>query len=167
MAQLRSSLGCPRADLLIEKSDKSPPDEYIGGVALTITLWPREPFTVRRGRLELVLSTTQFSRTTLDGFREHTSERVWGTVELFDNAPAQPGVALVKLTELLLPEAPTPDSRPVRMQWRARVRFDIAGFREFSAALSLRDVTPHEGGAPTVDGAGFLPLYEFRTSPDS
>ena len=152
----------------MELDQRSPPEFSAGGdVCIRIVLLPQEAFRIRQGRLDLSLLTTRFSRTVLDGYQEHTSEQVWGTAGLFENTTAQPGVALVNSTELLLPEVPAPDSQPVRMQWQAKVRFDVVSFREFSAALYLRDATPHEGGAPVVDGTGFLPLYEFRTSPDS
>ena len=55
----------------------TPPDGGAGGVLVFVTLWPEEPFVIKRGWVELELSTTHFSRTALDGYREHTSTEVW------------------------------------------------------------------------------------------
>ena len=115
-----------------------------------------------RGWLELQLATTRFSRTTLDGYREHTTEERWQTIELCENVPVRPGQSYVYSTTLHIPESPPPHSRPVKMRWQAKAGIEPQGRREFSATAGIRDVTLPQGGAPAVDGRGFLPLYEFR-----
>ena len=149
----------PQAELRIELSEPTPPDELSGGVVrLRITLLPQEPFRIRCGRLELALLTTRFTRTTLDGYYEYTSERVYQTGVLCETVAAHPRKSLLHSAELRLPDAPPPDSRPARRQWQARARFEVEGYRELWAARTLRDVSPRQGGAPVVDGSGFLPL---------
>ncbi len=155
--------GHPKAEVRIE-ARKEPPlgKSASGGVNLTITMWPLESFLLRRAWLELALRTTRFSRTTLDGYREHTLEEVWQTFELCENATAQPGVPFTYPVELRLPENPSFEPRPARMLWMAKARFQAEGHREFSASKGLGDVKQPHGGPPVVDGTGFLPLYEFR-----
>ena len=119
----------PRATLQIETNEGTPPGNAPGGVIVTVTVCPEEPFALRRGLLELLLSTTHFSRTTLDGYREHTAEEVWLTVELFENTQASPGDVLVRTTTLQLPQAPESRSRPARMRWQARVIIEPEGDR--------------------------------------
>ena len=146
----------------LELSDPTPPDEHSGGVVrLQVTLLPLTSFRVRCGRLELSLLTTRFSPTALDGYLEHTSEKVYQTAVLCEKAAAHPGDVLLYSAELRLPQTPPPDSRPVRLHWQARARFEMDGYRELWAARILSDVSPRQGGAPVVDGSGFLPLYEF------
>jgi hypothetical protein len=158
----------PKAELRIESCKATPPECPSGGVVrLRVTLWPKDFFLVRNGRLELALLTTRFSRTALDGYHEHTSEEVRQTVDICENVPAQPGVAMVHSTEIRLPDNPAAESRPVRMQWQAKARYEVAGYRELWASLVLRDVSPLEGAGPVVDGRGFLPLYEFRADANS
>ena len=157
----------PRATLRIETKDEPPSAENAGGgVLVTLTLTPEETFVVKRSLLELVLSTTHFSRTVLDGYREHTTEEAWQTIELCRNVQARPGETLAYSATLRIPELPASCSIPVipvRRQWRVQARIESQGRRGFSAAVGLRNVNPPHGGAPTVDGAGFLPLYEFRS----
>jgi hypothetical protein len=153
----------PKAELRIESSTTTPPGKRPGGVMrLTVSLWPQEPFFVKSGRLELALLTTRFSRTALDGYHEHMSEEIWQTIPLCKNASVQPGVSLVHSTQVRLPDSPAAESRPVRMQWQVKARFEVAGHRELRASLVLRDASPCQGGGPVVDGSGYLPLYEFR-----
>ena len=152
----------PRAELRVGLSEPTPPDEYSCGVArLQATLLPLEPFRVRCGRLELALLTTLFSRTALDGYHEHSSERVYQTVLLCKDYQARKDESLLFHADLRLPDAPHHESRPARRQWQARARIEIYGYRELWATRVLCDVSPPKGGAPTVDGSGFLPLYEF------
>ena len=158
----------PRAELRVGLSEPTPPDEHSGSVVrLVVTLVPEESFRIRDVRLEMVLSATWFSRTALDGFFEHTSEQVWQSVILWEDASAESGITQAYSMEFSVPSAPQNDSRPVRMQWHAKARLDAAGYRELSSSLLIRDVTPQKGRAPVVDGSGFLPLYEFRTNADS
>ena len=158
----------PRATLRIDTEDEPPSVKNAGGgVLVTVTLLPEESFVLIRGWLELQLATTHFSRTVLDGYREHTSEEVWQTVEFFENVQARPGDALVYSTILRIPQAPPAHSRPARMRWQAKASFEHEGGRAFSATTGLRNLAPHESGTPVVDGTGFLPLYEFRSDPDS
>ena len=149
----------PRAELRMELSEPTPPDFVSGGVLhLRIELLPMEPFRVRCGRLELALLTTRFSRTVLDGYHEHTSEAVYETVLLCEDIATGPGDPLLYFPALRPPVAPTPDSRPTRRIWQARARFEVDGHRGLWAARALLDATPRHGGAPVVDGRGFLPL---------
>ena len=158
----------PRAELRIDgprdKLDdrlslETPPGEFTGGVRLWVALLPLELFRVRRGRLELTLLATRFSRTTLDGYYEYTSERVLETVVLCETQTAHPGRELLYAASLTLPEPPVPPGAgPLRLQWQAKARFAVDGRRELCAVRLLADVSPRQGGAPVVDGAGFLPL---------
>ena len=127
-------------------------------VRLQVKLLPLEPFQIRRGRLCLSLLTTRFARTVLDGYHEHTSEKVYQTAILCENAAAHTGNPLLYSAELYLPDTPPPDSRPVRQQWQAKAKFEIAGYRPLQAARPLHDTTPQPSNAPIVDGRGFLPL---------
>ena len=157
----------PRATLQIETDKGTPPGNAPGGVIVTVTVCPEEPFLLRRGLLELLLSTTHFSRTTLDGYREHTAEEAWRRDELFENIQASPGNVLVRTTTLQLPQAPESRSRPARMRWQARVIIEPEGRPRFWATTELGEVSSTGGGPPVVDGTGFLPLYEFRAGPGS
>ena len=145
----------------MELSEPTPPDLVSGGVLrLRVELLPMEPFRVRCGRLELTLLTTRFSRTVLDGYLEYTSEEVFQNTVLCESAEAYPGKGLLYSAGLLLPyppPAPT-DSRPLRRQWQAKARFEIERYRELQAARFLLDASPRQGGAPAVDGRGFLPI---------
>ena len=128
-------------------------------IRLQITLLPMEPFRVRSGRLELTLLTTNFVPTVLDGYYEHTSEKLYQTIPLCESAAANPGDALQYCAELRLPpDAPLPDPRPTRRQWQARARFAVDGYRDLWTVHLLRDASPRQGGPPIVDGRGFLPL---------
>ena len=154
-----------KAELRIQPDESTPPDEHSGGVVrLQVKLLPLEPFRIRSGRLELALLTTRFSRTALDGYHEHTAEKVFHTAVLCESAAAYPGEVLSYPAALLLPDAPPPDSRPTRRQWQARARFEADGYRPLQATRILRDAD-RQPGAPVVDGRGFLPLYEFRSEP--
>ena len=157
-----------KAEVGIVSSVSAPPDELSGGVAcLTVTLVPKESFRIRTGRLELVLLATRFSRTTLDGYYEHTSRDVRRACLLWEDVAVQPGVPLERTVRIPLPEPPAADTTPVRLQWEVRARFAAAGYREFGASLVLGDASVAGGAAPVVDGTGFLPLYEFRERRDS
>ena len=139
----------PRAELRVETEKTAPPDDASGGVArLRISLLPREPFRVRRGRLELALLTTRFARTVLDGYHEYTSEQVCRTAVLCENIEAQAGRTLAYRVELPLPDAPSHDaSHPERRQWQARARLEVDGCRELSAGLPAARRVP-AGGRP-------------------
>lgn len=132
---------------------------------MQVSLLPLESFRIRCGRLELALLTTLFSRTALDGYHEHTAERIFQTAVLCESTLAYPGKALLYSADLLLPHTPPipPDSRPTRLQWQARARFEADGYRELQTTRVLLDASPQQSRAPVVDGSGFLPLYEFRT----
>ena len=125
---------------------------------------PLEPFRIQCGRLELALLTTHFSRTALDGYHEHTAEKVFQTAALCESMAAYPGKALLYSADLFLPHnhATPPDSRPTRRQWQARARFEADGYRELQATRVLLDASPQQGGAPVVDGSGFLPIRPKR-----
>ena len=146
---------------------ETPPDEHSGGVVrVTVILKTRQPVNIRTGQLELALVTTHFSRTTLDGYHEHSSEDVRQSLLLCERISVQPGTPHVFSVTFTSPgSGPEPrpsDSRPVRMQWQVKARFVAEGQREIRASAILRDVSPAYGGAPVVDGTGFLPLYGLR-----
>ena len=167
MPLLPRRLRRPRAELRIELSKETPPDSCPGGgVRLEVSLLPLEPFQIRCGRLELALLTTRFSPTALDGYHEHTAGKVFQTAVLCESTAAYPGKALLYSADLPLPYVtPIPaDSRPTRRQWQARAQFEADGYRELQATRVLLDASPQQGGAPVVDGTGFLPLYEFKTN---
>ena len=168
MAIVPRRLRRPGAELRIESQKITPPDETSGGVVcLRVSLLPLEPFDVSSARLELSSLTTRYSRTTLDGYLEHTSRELHHAADLSGFPVAEPGVVMVRLVELVLPRHSISESRPAKLQWLAEVRFAIARRRDLHASLLLPvSGTPSEG-APVVDGRGFLPLYEFRTTPRS
>lgn len=148
-----------KAELTIKAECKAPPDEKSGGVAhVSVFLLPGESFPIRRGWLELSLITTHFSRTVLDGYHEHSNERVVRTVQLCGPAMARAGDKLSFCVELGLPPALPSDSRPSRLQWMARVRFKGDGYRELSAVHILPGLKPTDNTEPVVDGRGFLPI---------
>ena len=94
----------------------------------------------------------------LDGYHEHTSERVYQTALLCETTAARPGVALLYSASLFLPDAPIPDDRPLRQQWQARARFEVDGYRELRATRLLPGPGTGEAQSPVVDGRGFLPF---------
>lgn len=158
--RFRRPKACLRLELLPRDAPGCAHPELADGcrIRLRIALLPMEAFVVRCGRLELALLTTNFAPTVLDGYHEYTSERVYQTIPLCESAAANPGDALRYGAELRLPGAAPADSRPARRQWQARARFAADGYRELRAVRLLRDVSPRQGGPPTVDGRGFLPL---------
>lgn len=138
-----------------------------GGIALqvTATLQPKDDFVLRAAWLFLELATTHYSRTVLDGYREHTTGEVWQSVALFRDRPAVPDVALARTVILTIPFVPAAPTRFAKRWWRARASIEPRRRRGLSSVVSLEKVTEHitpPGGAPVVDGTGFLPLYEFR-----
>lgn len=158
MERLFARFGQPRTDLRIEARNEPPPGSDPGsGISVYVTLDPRESFSIRRAWLELVLTVTHFSRTVLDGYREHTAEHVRQTVELCRKSRAQPDVPLTWSVLLDVPEVPSFESRPARVRWTAKARFQAEGYREFSASKGLRDATLPHSEPPVVDGSGFLP----------
>ncbi len=149
----------PKADLRLDPEPPASPELVEGQlVRLQVKLLPLEPFQIRRGRLYLSLLTTRFAPTVLDGYHEHTSEKVYQTAILCENTAAHTGNPLLYSAELYLPDTPPPDSRPVRQQWQAKAKFEIAGYRPLQAARPLHNATPQPSNAPIVDGRGFLPL---------
>ena len=165
MPQLPRRLRRPQAEMRIAVSKNTPPDHESGVARLQVSLLPLESFRIQCGRLELTLLTTLFSRTALDGYLEHTSEKVFRTAVLCRNTVAYPGETLLYSADLLLPHKPRipPDSRPTRRQWQARARVEADGYRELQATCILLDAGVEQNGSPVVDGSGFLPLYEFRS----
>ena len=153
----------PDAELRIDSTKQTPPDEHSGGVVcLRVSLIPRESFVVRRGWLELSLLATHFSRTVLDGYHEHTSKRTCTVVGLCEGTTVNPGATQTYFARVALPRELSTDSRPTRLEWQAKANLEIARFRDLCAVRLLHGVSPRQGGAPVVDGSGFLPLYEFR-----
>lgn len=159
MRLLPRRLRRPKAKLVIEAHNKMPPGCQSGGnVCIRVSLTPGEHFTVTGGRFELCLLTTRFSRTVLDGYFEHSSEKLLQTVQLCGPAMAQPGAELSYCIELDLPRELPGDSAPSRLRWLARARFAIRDCRELSAEQVLQGVRPLHNTEPVVDGTGFLPL---------
>ena len=152
-----SRLRRARASLHLEAAPAAGSD---AAVPVRVTLQALEPLQVRRGRLQLLLVETYFTRTVLDGFHERSSERVFQTLEILDGAAVHPGAPLDLVVGLHLPEDPPlpSEGRPVRVEWLARVKFDFLRRRAVRASLVLADLTTASGGAPQVDGTGFLPL---------
>ena len=66
-----------------------------GAVRIRVFLIPAESFTIQRGRLEISVITTHFSRTVLDGYHEHTTEKLCRLVELCGEAKAHTGEQVV------------------------------------------------------------------------
>lgn len=162
MPLLPRRLRRPRAELRIELNKETPPDLSPGGVAhLQVRLLPLEPFRVRRGRLDLVLLTTRFARTALDGYHEYTTAKLYRISPLCEELEAAPASPRLYFAALPLPCISRREQRPVRRVWQAKARFEIEGFRELQAALVLLDVSPSQDRPPVVDGSGFLPLYEI------
>ena len=124
---------------------------------MRIAILPHEPFSVKGGRLELALLTTHFSPTVLDGYQEHTQERVFCSMVVPLESAFGPGSILFHTERLRLPDAPSSDPRPARRELQATVRFDVEGFRQLRATRILRNVGLWPSHAPVVDGRGFLP----------
>ena len=156
-----------KAELTIEAECKAPPDERSGGgVLVCVLLLPCESFTINRGWLELSLVTTRFSRTVLDGYLEHSTEKLFRTIELCGQAKSRPGKELVFCATVPVPQEVLPEAGPVRLQWKVQARFDVKGRREIRAATSFSPLGRGGDQSPVVDGTGFLPLYEFRPPGD-
>ena len=152
----------PNAELRIDSNKITPLDECSGGVILLqVSLLPKESFVVRSGWLKLSLLTTHFSRTVLDGYHEHTSDKTCEVVSLCQRATVNPRKALTFSAQLFLGAKLSMDSRPARLQWQAKACFEIDRYRNLYAVRFLHCVSPRQDGAPVVDGNGFLPLYEF------
>ena len=148
-----------KAQLTIEAEREAPPDETSGGVAhVRVVLLPGEPIELNRGRLEISLVTTRFSRTVLDGYLEHSREKLLGTVELCGPCEARAGNRLEWSVDVPLSTCGQSEGRPTRLQWKVEARFRVNGHREIRAATFLSPLgrAGHQG--PVVDGTGFLPL---------
>ena len=153
-----------KAALTIKAECEAPPDLLSGGAALvSVLLLPGESFTINRGWLELSLITTRFSRTVLDGYLEHSTEKLFRTTELCGQTDTRPGKELVFYATVPVPPDVLPEAGPVRLQWKIKARFDVKDRREIRAARLLLAVKPPDNAEPVVDGTGFLPLYELRT----
>ena len=148
-----------KAELTIEAEYKAPPDLSSGGVVrVSVLLLPGESFTINRGWLELSLITTRFSRTVLDGYHEHSAERLSRTVELCGQAEGRSGGELVFVTKVSLPQATPLEAGPVRLWWKVQARFDVKSRREIRSARLLHGASSADNSEPVVDGTGFLPL---------
>ena len=159
MPQLPRRLRRPRAQLQLELQNETPPELASGGVAhVGVILLPGESFTINRGWLELSLITTRFARTVLDGYHEHSTEKLFRTVELCGHSEARSGGKLEWSANVPLPSESPPEARPTRLRWKVRARFDVKGCREIRAARLLRSAGTTGLSEPVVDGTGFLPL---------
>ena len=148
-----------RAELTIEVECEAPPDPSSGGVVLVrVLLLPGEPLTITRGLLELSLVTTRFSRTVLDGYLEHSTEKVFRTVRLCANCEARAGNRLEWSANVPLFIGGQSVGKPTRLQWKVQARFDVKGRREIRTATSLSPLGLDDNQGPVVDGTGFLPL---------
>ena len=124
---------------------------------LRIEPLPCESCFIETVRIDLALLTTRFSQTVLDGYQEHTQERVLQSAVFSRKVTAQPGDILLHTEEQRLPAEPEGAARPARRELQATVRFKVCGYREFRATRILRDLIPSQGDIPVVDGRGFLP----------
>ena len=148
-----------KAELTIEAEYKAPPDLSSGGVVrVSVLLLPGESFTINRGWLELSLITTRFSRTVLDGYHEHSTEKLSRIVELCGNTEARPSAELEWTADVPLSLDRPSEGRPIRSQWKFLARFDVGGCREIRTARLLHDASSAYNSGPVVDGTGFLPL---------
>ena len=164
MRLLPRSLRRPRAGLRIEAEIISPPDQTSGGdVRIRVALLPMENFRIRRGWLELSRVTTRFSRTVLDGYLEHEVEKIHRTVELCAHTPTVSGICISFLKEIPIAADTDLETGPRRVHWKVTARFQAYGFRQVVATRALFPKGAPGGNGPVVDGAGFLPLYEFRS----
>ncbi len=158
MPYLPRRLRRSRAEVRIELEKLSPPESSSGGeLQLRIELLPCESFFVETVRIDLALLTTRFSRTVLDGYQEHTQERVLQSAVFSKKVTAHPGDILLQTEELRLPGEPEGDARPSRRELQATVRFKVCVYRELRATRILRDLIPSQDNTPVVDGRGFLP----------
>ena len=124
-----------KAELTIDAECEAPPDHSSGGVVLIrVLLLPGESFTVNRGWLELSLITTRFSRTVLDGYLEHSKEKLFRTIEICGRTDSRPGKELVFYTTVPLPRKILSEAGPARLQWKVQARFDVKGRREIRTA---------------------------------
>jgi hypothetical protein len=155
----------PRASLELKAAPSPAP---LGG-AVTVRVWltPQEPFQIRRGCVALIYTETCFSPTALDGYHEHTTERVCGTEVIAEGVRAQPGVALEYGVVFQLPAEPPPrrESRPARVAWQVRASFHLRGFRDIHRTHHLADLTPRESGVPEVDGRRQMPYERVLPQP--
>ena len=103
------------------------------------------------------LLTTRFSPTVLDGYHEHTLEELIHSSAIHHSASVGPGSVLRHTEQLRLPHATGHETRPVRRELQATVRFRVHGHRELRATRIFRNVLPQQNGSPVVDGRGFLP----------
>lgn len=148
-----------KAELTIEAVCITPPDEWSGGVMrVRVLLLPGESFTINRGWLELSMITTRFSRTVLDGYLEHSTEKLFHASELCGQTESHPVEELAFYARVPMPQVVTPEAGPARLRWKVQARFDVKGRREIRAAASLSPLGPVGGQGPVVDGTGFLPL---------
>ena len=156
-----------KAELNVEAECTTPPDESSGGVVrVRASLLPGESLTIEGGWLELSVITTRFSRTVLDGYLEHSTERPLRVVELSGCSEARAGSELEWSADVPLPLDRSWEGRPTRLQWKVHVRFVVNGYREIRATTTISPLGSSGNQGPIVDGTGFLPLYEFRAGED-
>jgi hypothetical protein len=155
----------PRASLELQVAPS--PASPDGAVTVRVHLTPHEPFQIRRGCVALIYTETCYSPTALDGYHEHTSERVYVTEAIAENVRAQPGVTLEYGVELQVPAQPPPrrESRPARLAWQVRASFHLRGFRDIHQTYHLADLTPRDSGVPEVDGRRQMPYERILPLP--
>lgn len=124
-----------------------------------VTLVPQERLYIRGATLELVYAETWFARTALDGYQEHTTERVHVTEKLLHELEAEAGVPMCKEVDFRLPEkAPElPENRPIRSTWQVRAKVDLRLRQNMRASRILANLTPGSGGIPDMEGKAILP----------
>ncbi len=148
-----------KAELTIKAECEAPPDEKSGGVVhVSVFLLPVESFTINRGWLELSLITTRFSRTVLDGYLEHSTEKLFRVVELCGRSEARPGGELEWSAVVHLSFGSPREGRLTRLQWKVQARLDVKDYREIRATTYLSPLGTASRQGPVVDGTGFLPL---------
>lgn len=148
-----------KAELTIKAKCEAPPDEKSGGVVhVSVFLLPGESFTITQGWLELSMITTHFSRTVLDGYLEHSTEKLFRVVELCGRSEARTGSELEWSAVVQISFDSPREGRLTRLQWKVQARLEVKSYREIRAATLLSLFGPVGDQGPIVDGTGFLPL---------
>ena len=147
----------PRASLALEVIEGQ---LYPGSAfRVRVTLVPQERINIRGATLELVYTETHFVRTVLDGYQEHTTDRVHISEKFLHQCEAEAGVSICRELEFrLLEEAPGPtENRPTRGAWQVRAKIDLRWRPNIRCWRMLAVETPGLGRGPDVEGKEILP----------
>ena len=147
----------PRASLALEVIEGQPCPG--GALRVRVTLVPQERLKISGATLELVYAETRFVRTVLDGYQEHTTDRVHVSEKFLHQWDAEAGVTICREVRFRLPEeAPRrTENRPTRGEWQVRAKVDLKWRPNMRCSRMLADLTPGPGGAPDVEGKAILP----------